>query len=133
MDQSSYQVEVTVFAQSHYIKKFAKNYPGKWAITEEAIIDQCKLIDNLLQMSRADLISYIDNQQVVKLDFSIAGSKVSPRKSGNRCILFVDNSLRHVDVLLVYSKNDVKSNNETQWWKLVLKKEFSGIAKKFSF
>jgi hypothetical protein len=118
-----YKIAVTEFAESHYIKTFRKKYKTTWGRTLESIKNICKHIDNVLEYSRADLICYKDTYKIVKLDFAIFGTKISPKKSGNRCILLVDEQLKKVEVLLVYSKNDVQGHNETQWWrKLVLSK-----------
>lgn len=67
---------------------------------------------------RADLISVADNYRLVKLDFAIFGLKISPKASGNRHILFLDDNIGVVKILLIYSKNDIPAQNETQEWKI---------------
>jgi len=132
MVQSNYSVEFDDFTERHYIKKFRKAYKDKWPPTELAINDTCERIDNMLLYSRADCITTFEEYQLVKLDFAVEGTQTSPKASGNRCILFVDNSLRHVRVLLVYSKNDISEPNETQKWKDIIKNNFSDVAKVFN-
>jgi len=90
MAQFNYRVEFESFAQKHYIKKFKKKYGDKWVATEQAIISVCERIDNMLLYSRADLISKSDSYKLVKLDFAVVGTHLSPKSSGNRCILFVN-------------------------------------------
>ena len=116
MEKLNYSVEFDVFAERHYIKKFRKAYKHKWPPTELAINDTCERIDNMLLYNRADCITTFEVYQLVKLDFAVEGTKTSPKASGNRCILFVDNSTRNVRVLLVYSKNEISEPNETQKW-----------------
>jgi hypothetical protein len=114
MDRLNYDVSFDPFTERHYIKKFIKQYKGKWHLTKGAIITVCERIDNMLQYKRADLISEVEEYQLVKLDFAIEGIQMSPKKSGNRCILFVDNGAsRLVKILLIYSKNEISEPNET--------------------
>ena len=88
----------------------------------------CEHIENMLLTKRADLISVAENSRLVKLDFAIFGLKVSPKSSGNRCILFLDDEIKIVKVLLVYSKNDISTNNETQTWKNIIKSQYPELA-----
>ena len=131
MVQSNYSVEFDDFTERHYIKKFRKAYKDKWPLTELAINDTCERIDNMLLYSRADCIATIKEYQLVKLDFAVEGTQTSPKASGNRCILLVDNNVKHVRVLLVYSKNEISEPNETQKWKDVIKSNYIDVAKIF--
>ncbi len=85
----------------------------------------------MLLTKRADLISAAGNYRLVKLDFTVAGVKKSPKASGNRCILAVDEEMGTVRVLLVYSKNDITAQNETQEWKKMVAAEYPDIKKIF--
>ena len=85
----------------------------------------------MLQYRRADLISSVGSYKLVKLDFAVVGTQMSPKSSGNRCILFVAEDMRAVKILLVYSKNDITSSNETQWWKSIVKNEYEEIGEIF--
>jgi hypothetical protein len=131
MGQSNYDVKFEPFTKRHYIKSFQKKYKGKWLLTELAIHAVCERIDNMLKYNRADLIAEINEFQLVKLDFAVEGTHMSPKASGNRCILFVDNAIRLVRILLVYSKDEISEPNETQKWKTIIKKEYKDIAKIF--
>jgi len=124
LEQFNYKVRFEPFAERHYVKKFHKNYKDKWLATERTIITVCERIDNMLQYNRADLISSSGCYKLVKLDFAIEGTRVSPKASGNRCILFVDEDSRSVSILLVYSKNEISSPNETQKWRRIIKEEY---------
>ena len=131
MEQYNYRVHFEPFTKRHYIKKFQKEYKDKWATTEQTITDVCRRIDNMLQYSRADLISTSKCYKLVKLDFAVEGTRMSPKSSGNRCILFVDEYTRAVNILLVYSKNEISPPNETHKWKNIIKGEYRDIAKIF--
>jgi len=128
MAQSNFDVEFEEFTKRHYIKKFRKAHKEKWPPTELAINDACERIDNMLLYSRADLIATSGVYQLVKLDFAVEGTHMSPKSSGNRCILIVDNSARLVRILLVYSKNEISEPNETQKWKDIIRNEYDDVA-----
>ena len=131
MAQHKYNVVFEEYTKRHFIKNFEKKYKSKWNKTQDDIIFVCEHIENMLFTKRADLISIAENSRLVKLDFAIFGLKVSPKSSGNRCILFLDDDIKLVKVLLVYSKNDIPTNNETQAWKNIVKSQYSELAEIF--
>jgi len=136
MDQSKYSVSFSDYSDGHFRKSFRKKYKGKWSPTEKAIVAVCGRIDNVLLTSRADLIQSVDNYQLVKLDFAVVDTQMSPKATGYRCVLFVDNNAdiddkRKVEILLVYSKDDIIGPNETVWWKGIIKKQFAEISRIF--
>ena len=131
MAQHKYNVVFEDYTKRHFIKNFEKKYKSKWNKTQDDIIFVCEHIENMLFTKRADLISIAENSRLVKLDFAIFGLKVSPKSSGNRCILFLDDDIKLVKVLLVYSKNDIPTNNETQAWKNIVKSQYSELAEIF--
>jgi hypothetical protein len=128
MAQHKYNVVFEDYTKRHFIKNFEKKYKSKWNKTQDDIIFVCEHIENMLLTKRADLISVAENSRLVKLDFAIFGLKVSPKSSGNRCILFLDDEIKIVKVLLVYSKNDISTNNETQAWKNIIKSQYPELA-----
>ena len=132
MEQFNYRVQFEPYTERHYINKFKKAYKDKWLATERTIIAVCERIDNMLQYNRADLITTSGCYKLVKLDFAVEGTRMSPKASGNRCILFVDEDVRSVKILLVYSKNEITSPNETQKWKSIIRDEYREIAKSFN-
>ncbi len=129
MDQCKYNVVFEAFAERHFMKSFAKKYKSSWIKTRDNIGFMCGRIDNMLESQRADLIAVSSNgrYRLVKLDFAIFGIKVSPKRSGNRCILCVDDRLRLVRVLLVYAKTDLPAKNETQEWKKLVRDEYDDV------
>lgn len=132
MDQHKYKVIFEDYTKRHFIKNFEKKYKSQWDKTLDDIIFVCEHIENMLSTKRADLISEADNCRLVKLDFAIFGLKISPKSSGNRCILFLDDDMGIVKVLLVYSKNDISTNNETQAWKNIIKTQYPEMEKYFN-
>ena len=132
MDQHKYKVVFEDYTKRHFIKNFEKKYKSQWNKTQDDIIFVCEHIENMLLTNRADLISAADDCRLVKLDFAIFGLRVSPKSSGNRCILFLDDDMRIVKVLLVYSKNDIPTSNETQTWKNIIKTQYPEMGKIFN-
>jgi len=123
MEQCNYRVSFEEFTERHYRKKFRKEYKDKWDSTEGIIVSICERIDNMLVYNRADLISTVNCYKLVKLDFAVEGTRMSPKSSGNRCILFINEDAREVRILLVYSKDEVTQSNETIWWKRIVKND----------
>src|SRR5574344_460603 len=132
MDQYKYKVIFEDYTKRHFIKKFERKYKPQWEKTQDDIIFVCEHIENMLSTKRADLISVADNCRLVKLDFAIFGLKISPKSSGNRCILLLDDDMRIVKVLLVYSKNDNSTRNETQEWKNIIKNQYPSVGDIFN-
>jgi hypothetical protein len=132
MEAQNYNVEFEEFCDRHYIKSFAKKYKTAWPGTQQAIEEVCKRIDAVLEYKRADLIATSGQFKLVKLDFAVEGTRISPKSSGNRCILVVDEDIRSARILLVYSKNDISEPNETAKWKAVIKNQFPAIGRLFS-
>lgn len=119
--QGNFSVTIEDFAERHFIKSFQKKYQGKWDITRRAIIAELERIDNLLLTSRAEIISDVDDMQIIKTKFRIAGTKESAKSSGNRCIVALNKEKQSASVLLVYSKTDLSGKNETAEWKTIIK------------
>lgn len=113
----NYSVTIEEFAERHYIKSFQKKYKVARETTLCSIVAELARIDMLLKTDKADLITDMDGIAIIKTDFRVFGTKESPKTSGNRCIVAVDEKKKKVSVLLVYTKTDVKGANETIWWK----------------
>lgn len=130
MDQYKYNVVFEPFSERYFIKVFSKKYKTNWPRTRDYVVFMCEHIGNVLSSQRADLIAVSDdgNYRLVKLDFAIFGTRMSPKKSGHRCILVVDDKLRLVRVLLVYAKTDLPEKDETKAWKKLVKNEYRDLA-----
>jgi hypothetical protein len=122
---TSYAVVVEKFAERHYISKFKKKHKVAWDITWKAIVEQFKRIETLVGVnSIVEIICHTGDIKICKTEFRIAGPGKSRHASGNRCIIAVQKNTATVHVLLVYSKGDIGSTNETANWKAVIKENY---------
>jgi hypothetical protein len=121
---TNYQVQIESFAERHYIKKFQKKYKGAWDLTRSALIREFQSFDVLLQRSIASVVIDREGVQICKTEFRVAGTNVSRKASGNRCIVAIHKETNIVCVLLVYHKNDMSSSNETAGWKRIVKEAY---------
>lgn len=128
-----FSVVFAEYAKTHYLNKFIKKYKGKqWDYTEMSIkqdISRLRMVNNTTQSSsQIDELKHKDNYWLVKYDFKIAGTKESTKSSGNRCVLFIDNSIDSIQILLIYNKNDLpKNKKETQYIFSELEDNYSTI------
>lgn len=126
MSTNEYVVFIEKFAESHFCRGFEKKCKGKqWEITLKAIKSIFEHYDNLApnhksNTSKLDVICPCGEYMIIKLDFTIAGSNVSAKSSGNRVVAAVDSKLKIIKILLVYSKNDISQPNETAKWKKMI-------------
>ncbi len=119
-----YTVEIEDFAERHFIKKFRKKYKQNWKLTEDAIRTMYERVDSLLEKKRANIICDVDGVRIIKSEFSIVGTNISPKSSGNRCIAACIVTERTVKILLVYSKNDLSEHKETSAWKKLITENY---------
>ena len=128
-DSEDYRIFFSEYAQRHHIKRFAKDYKGKrWVITLDSIFQDLKRIHSMQLTQQVDELKRGDGFKLFKYDFAIAQSGISPKASGNRCIIFLDEANHRQDVLIVYSKNDLPKNmNETQYIYQIVKDEFGNL------
>lgn len=121
---SNNSVQIEQFAESHFVKKFEKKYKQYWEVTLQAITAELERIDTLLLTDKAETICDVDGIKIIKTKFRVVGTKESAKTSGNRCIVAWHNEKQFVSVLLVYSKTDISSHNETATWKNLLKENY---------
>ena len=133
-DSEDYRIFFSDYAQRHHIKRFAKDYKGKrWIITQDSIFQDLKRVHSMQMTQQVDELKSGDGCKLFKYDFAVAQSGVSPKASGNRCIVFLDVTNHRQDVLLVYSKNDLPKNmGETQYIYKIIADEFNDFWKKLS-
>lgn len=122
-----FNVDFTEFARTHYMKSFAKKHGRAWDITQRAIVASLQRADSLLETSKLEAIHKKDGCMIAKLEFVVAGRKESAKSSGNRAIVFINHKLRSVQILLIYSKNEISSPNETQKWQQVIKDNHGSV------
>ncbi|MEN8219844.1 MAG: hypothetical protein ABFS56_26545 [Pseudomonadota bacterium] len=125
-----FHVSFSDFSEKHYKKRFKKKYTKEWEITEKAIIESLKRVFRLKDTDRLDCIKFCDPYGLFKFSFAVAGTQKSPKKSGNRIILFLDNEKENINILLIYHKDDLeKRRSETEAWKYLIKNNFPNIWK----
>ena len=125
-DDEDYRVVFSAYAERHYMKRFAKDYKGKrWTLTQDSIFQELKRVHNLQKTQQVDQLKTGADCLLFKYDFAVAQTGVSPKGSGNRCIVFLDIATRLETVLVVYGKGDLPKNQpETQHVFSTVSKEF---------
>lgn len=127
-----YLVQFDPYTKNHFIKSITKRYSSRqWQATRKSLEFVLEHIDQHILTDKARTIHASDVSRIVKLYFKIAGTKDSARGSGNRAIVFLDDTLRTARVLLVYSKKEICQPNETVKWQKVINEQFPEIMKKF--
>jgi hypothetical protein len=121
---SNNSVEIEQFAESHFVKIFAKKHKQHWDRTLRSMIDGLERIELLLQTEKAETICDADDIKIIKTQFRMDGTKESAKTSGNRCIVAWHVKKLQVSVLLVYSKTDISSHNETATWQKLIKENY---------
>ena len=121
---SNNSVEIEQFAESHFVKLFAKKYKQHWDRTLRSMLDGLERIELLLQLDKAETICDADDIKIIKTQFRIDGTKESAKSSGNRCIVAWHVERQHVSVLLVYSKTNITSHGETAAWKKLVRDNY---------
>lgn len=119
-----YKVFFSDFSVKKYGKSFSKKYGKKaWSTTEVSIKESLERIANIEGKEILSFICNTNNNTIfAKYAFRIANSNISPKISGNRCILEICNRKRCVEILFIYCKSHIPSRekNETNWWKKIV-------------
>lgn len=121
---STISVKIEPFAESHFVKTFAKKHKQHWDRTLRSIFDGLERIEQLLLFDKAETICDAGTIKIIKTKFRIDGSKDSAKTSGNRCIVAWHVDSQRVSVLLVYGKTDLAAKNETTAWKKLIKENY---------
>ena len=129
-DDNLFTVRFSDYAKSHFLKRFEKDYRGKqWEITVESIcqdLARIKTSDSDLQKTQqVDELWHKDSYWMIKYDSRVAQTKESTKSSGNRCIVFLDNTANRIEILFLFGKSDLpKNTGEQAFIELTLIKEF---------
>lgn len=112
-----FSVAFTDYSKNHYLKNFEKKYKGKqWDYTKKSIIEDLSRLriecNTTQSSSQIDELKYDDHEYLCKYDFKVALTKESPKTSGNRCILYINNKTDTIKVLLIYNKKDLPKNKD---------------------
>ena len=121
---TKYSIKIEAFAQSHYLKKISKKYKASFDAPWRAFELMLSKFDLMLERSNTKIIVRIsENVSICKTEFKIMPNE-STKSSGNRCIVSQDIEKQEIKILLVYHKGDVQGNNETAWWKKIIKENY---------
>lgn len=135
-DDVPFGIDYSKFAQRHYLKRFEKANPGRqWDITNEGIQEDLSRISytdqDLQQTQQVDELWQKDDCWIFKYDFRVAGRNESTKNSGNRCIVFLDNSKKTIQILIIYGKGDLPKNmSETQYITKTLTENYPELLEK---
>lgn len=121
---SNNSVEIEQFAESHFVKTFAKKHKQHWDRTLRSMLDGLERIELLLQTEKAETICDAGDIRIIKTQFRMDGTKESAKTSGNRCIVAWHVEKQQVSVLLVYGKTDITARGETAAWKKLVKDNY---------
>lgn len=82
INTKTYTVIVTGYAERHFIKGFQKKYPGSaWQKTLDTIRFMLERADGLRETDKAEIIYTFGNRHIIKGNFSVFGTKESPKAS----------------------------------------------------
>lgn len=128
-DSEDYRVVISAHANRYYCKRFAKDYRGaRWPVTERSILEQLKRVHAIQDGMKVDELKRGSGCLLFKYDFAVAQSGVSPKGSGNRCIVFLDTEKHLQTILLLYGKTDLPKNQpETQYIFSTIKHNFAEL------
>jgi hypothetical protein len=114
-----FKVEFSSYSERHFCKDFIKKYKAKqWIETQKTIVATLERAYSFQEKALIDNIKFSleHDMGIFKLDFRVAGTKTSPKGSGNRVIFYLCNSSSEIKILLVYGKNHCKKGqSETSW------------------
>ena len=123
-----YLVIVEKFAEGHFLNEFRKRHG--WEVTWRGI-EQMLMRFNVealgSRLSSPLHVSEGGEQVVYKMSFSVAGEGKSPKSSGNRMIIFCDDSSSSIRILMVYHKRNIKGSKETAWIDSTIDREFGDL------
>ena len=119
-----YEVVFEPYAERHFIRTFAKKYQGAWDRTLKGLILEFSLVDLLFEKNIAETVTDSKDVKICKTEFKIAGTDISRKASGNRCIIAVHKEIGVVKVLLVYHHGDLVGRNETTAWRKIVQENF---------
>ncbi len=125
------RVDFSEYARRHYLKYFAKKYSKRaWQCTEESIIEDlsriCVASSDLQRTQQVDELWHSGECWIFKYDFRVAGTRMSRKASGNRCIVHLDAELGRAEILMIYDKGCLpKNESESNYIEYVVRTEFA--------
>jgi hypothetical protein len=79
-------------------------------------LEQLKRVHAIQDSTKVDELKRGSGCLLFKFDFAVAQTNVSPKASGNRCMVFLDAETHQQTILVAYGKGDIPKNQpESQW------------------
>ena len=129
---TKYVVLVSEFAKKYYLKNFRKRYKATFDVPWRAYLLMLQKFDLMIERSNTTAITdESDDVVIYKSEFKISPTE-SARKAGNRCIIALNKEKLEAHILLVYCKNDIRGQNETVWWKGIVRENYPKYGKMLS-
>lgn len=129
-DDTPFSVSYTAYSNRHHLKQLQKDNPGKqWDITQDGIFEDLSRISytdqDLQQTQQVDELWHKGDCWIFKYDFRIAGKKESTKDAGNRCILFMDNAKKTIEILMIFHHKYLpKNTTETQYIEAIIRSNY---------
>ena len=135
-DDTPFGVGYTSYAKRHYLKQLQKDNPGQqWDVTEDGIFEDLSRISytdqDLQQTQQVDELWHRDEYWIFKYDFRIAGKKESTKDAGNRCVIFMDDLKKTMEILMIFHHKYLpKNTGEAQLIRKTLEDNFAEFMEK---
>jgi hypothetical protein len=128
-DNEDYRVFFSPYAERYFMKQYAKEYKAKrWGVTLDSIFQDLKRVHSLQLTQQVDELKRGKGCKLFKYDFAVAQSEVSPKASGNRCVVFLDENRHRLDVLMVFHHKYLPKNvHETRYIHKVIQEQFKEL------
>ncbi len=129
-DDTPFGIDYSTFAKRNFLKQLQKDNPGRqWDVTEDAIFEDLSRISytaqDLQQTQQVDELWHKGDYWIFKYDFRIAGRRESTKEAGNRCIVFLDNSKKAMEILMIFHHKYLpKKTQEAQFIRKTLDDNF---------
>lgn len=125
-------VQIQAYANRHFLKDFYRKYKTAWERTYATITHMLGHTENFLKTSLIEEMCTQEQYSLLKVEFTIAWSQISPHASGNRIIILRDKEKNIFDILLIYMKTHIpKKQKETVRRQQEIKNNYSMIKERF--
>lgn len=110
---SKYRVVFTAYAREYFLHTLEHDHPEVWPATHKAITSQLRHVDMLIGTGRTEPPIYLSKdrqQKLLHLPFTLAGSNISPSRSGYYLVAQINDVDKIVQILLIYHDSQLRSH-----------------------